>query len=166
MYRIIYMQFADVWLDVASVLYVWVAAPISTTCWSFDTSRGKIEGNCDPELFSNFSEPLHMNAISSWLSDSPPHVVTELFSDRVPCWHHTRVTGGPLCGWQSCGEANIGHILSGNHQCFKSCGGQLLSESADKYQMIPILLGWRGHYWACYYCGVHAVVSGLCFHCV
>lgn len=23
-----------------------------TTCWSFNTSQGKIEGNCDPELFS------------------------------------------------------------------------------------------------------------------
>lgn len=138
------------------------------------TGEGK-EGNCDPEVFfkkrkasSVFlkSVPLHLNAISGWLSDNSLHVVTALL--RRPCALVTsciRVKWAPLCVLQSCGESNIGHLLSGNHRCFKSCGGRMLSENADKYQMIPIVLRRRGHYQAGYYhCSIHAVVSGL--HCV
>lgn len=42
------------------MLHVWITALISTSCWSFNTSRGKIEGNCDPELFSKKPQRLRV----------------------------------------------------------------------------------------------------------
>lgn len=170
MYRIIYIQIAVLWLYLA--LHVWITAPETSTCWSFNTSRGYRE----TVTLSYFpkkpqkvfviemcaSVPLHINAISSLLSDNqstarchraPQHpcaLVTSYQSKMSPTVWLTVM-------WR------VEHrtLLSGNHCCFKSCGGQLLSENADKYQMILIVLCRKGHYVTCYHCHVHAVVRLL-----
>lgn len=62
---------------------------------------------------------------------------------------------GDITLYQSIWRALIRILLSGNHRRFKSCGGQLLSENAEKHQMIPVML--EVIYSNVFYCSIHAV---------
>ncbi len=158
------------------MLHVWITALISTTCWSFNTSREKIEGNCDPELFSKKPQrlrvfflkcthvPPHMNTINSLLHDISLQVVTELFNTRVSWWHHSRVK------WTQ-------HTVMQRVECrtsfiWKSLLLWVMWRAAvvsDRWQ-IPDDFNQatqkRGLSYASSYCSIIAVVISLCFLCV